>query len=108
MLPEDIKRLQREADIAAAIRGPDYRQRDEAVRAVKAEAARRAHWAGEVRAAEQAAYWEAVKRGDLPAYDEFGRIRPGREAQRQSVERERLAKEELSMRQSRKGPHPLP
>ena len=41
MLPEDIKRLDRERSIAEARRGPDYRDHENAVRAVKAAYAKR-------------------------------------------------------------------
>ena len=41
MLPEDQKRLEREADIAKAVRGPDYRQLLESIARNKAEWSKR-------------------------------------------------------------------
>lgn len=88
MLKEDIKRLEREADIAKSVRGPDYSERDRAVARVKAEDNRRAQWSAEVRAAEAAAYWELVRRGEAPQPDGMGGYLPSKEERRRQFIRE--------------------
>ncbi len=103
MLPEDIRRLERESDIAEAVRGPDFRMRDEILRRVNAEHQQRVEFWLCYRAALMAGYWEGVKRGDFPAYDEFGRIRASSESLKYLAERDRLAQEYFNKRKTRTG-----
>ncbi len=74
MHEQDLKRLQREHDIAAALRGPDYTQREEAIRKIKAEMTSRDRSAIEAHARERAGYYE-----NNPPRGEFGRPLPFRD-----------------------------
>lgn len=55
MKPADQKRLQREADIAKATRGPDYSQLEASIAKNKAEHGKRAHFSREAEAHRQRA-----------------------------------------------------
>lgn len=55
MRPEDQKRLQREADIAKATRGPDYSQLETSIAKNKAEHGKRTHHSRETEALRQRA-----------------------------------------------------
>ncbi len=69
MLPEDERRLRREADIANAVRGPDYTKRDKNVAAVKAELRQRDASAMAKWQVEYAGYQGAVLRGEVQRDD---------------------------------------
>jgi len=70
MLPEDEKRLQREADIAKAKRGPDYSMRDKAIAKNKAAQRKRDQAQAKEDARDRAisqALWAAHNRGAYKA-----------------------------------------
>ena len=55
MLPEDIRRLERKADLARAKRGPDYTQVERSIANAK-------------RAAREAQYWQSLKTAQWHAF----------------------------------------
>ena len=61
----DLRRLQRERDIAEAVRGPNYRQRDEAIRKVKAAAQSRQQASDQEFSRRVAGFWDRVQRGEV-------------------------------------------
>ena len=60
MLESDQRRLQRETDIAKAVRGPDYTIYDEGVRAARAYASEREAISRDHYNRERAGYYQAV------------------------------------------------
>ena len=68
MLPEDIRRLEREASIAKSVGSPipDYTLYDKGVRAVKAERRRLRDNSNEYYAAQAAKYYQLVREGKIP------------------------------------------
>ena len=76
MLEEDQRRLQRESDIARAVRGPDYSQRDEALRKVRTENIARIQSSNEAYTRLVAGFWEQVSRGEV-GYTSDGMLQCG-------------------------------
>ena len=75
MLPEDLRRLEREAAIAKAVGSPipDYTLYDKGVRAVKAERRRRFDISNEYHAMQAAGYFQMCIEGTVER-DEHGKI----------------------------------
>lgn len=65
MLEADQRRLQREADIAKAVGGPDYTLHNESVRAAKAYAAKREAISRDAYNRARAGYYHAVREGRI-------------------------------------------
>lgn len=69
MNEQDVKRLQRERDIALAVAGPNYEQLESAIRKVKAEKQKRAQASRERYIRERNGYYDAVSKGEVQRID---------------------------------------